>query len=55
MLWQAGDRVAHSAFGVGVIQQISPMGNDHLLEIQFDKVGKKKLMANFARLKRLED
>ncbi len=52
--WQAGDRVFHSAFGEGVIQSVSSMGNDHLLDIQFDKVGRKKLMANFARLKRLD-
>lgn len=44
----------HSAFGEGVIQSVSSMGNDHLLDIQFDKVGRKKLMANFARLKRLD-
>ena len=31
---------------------VTPMGNDTLLEIAFDKVGTKKLMANFARLKK---
>ena len=30
------------------------MGNDTLLTIAFDKVGTKKLMANFARLQKME-
>ncbi|MCI9413781.1 MAG: UvrD-helicase domain-containing protein [Clostridiales bacterium] len=49
--WKEGDMVVHGTFGSGVIQSITPMGNDHLLEILFDKAGNKKLMANFARLK----
>ena len=31
-----------------------PMGSDTLLEIAFEKVGTKKLMANFARLEKLD-
>ena len=31
------------------------MGNDCLLAIDFDGVGMKKIMANFARLKRVAD
>ena len=37
-------------FGTGVILTATPMANDTLLEIAFDKVGTKKLFANFARL-----
>lgn len=51
--WSEGERVSHNVFGEGVIQKVSPMGNDSLLQIEFDKVGVKKIMANFARLKRL--
>lgn len=47
-----GDTVVHRTFGTGVILSASAMGNDQLLEIAFDKVGTKKLMAKFARLKR---
>ncbi len=47
-----GDTVVHRTFGTGVILGASAMGNDQLLEIAFDKVGTKKLMAKFARLKR---
>ncbi|MGI6264368.1 MAG: ATP-dependent helicase [Acutalibacteraceae bacterium] len=51
--WAVGERVSHKVFGEGVIQQVSPMGNDSLLQIEFAKVGVKKIMANFANLTRL--
>ena len=52
-VWKPGDTVGHKAFGSGMILSVTPMGNDSLLEIAFEKVGTKKLMANFARLKKL--
>jgi DNA helicase-2/ATP-dependent DNA helicase PcrA len=48
-----GDSVMHKTFGQGMILSASPMGNDVLLEIAFERVGTKKLMANFARLQKL--
>lgn len=51
--YQTGDRVEHKTFGVGKILSVTPMGNDHLLEIEFQQVGTKKLMSNFARLTKL--
>lgn len=48
--WKPGDGVNHKVFGRGEVISVSPMGNDTLLEIRFDKVGVKKVMANFARL-----
>lgn len=45
-----GDTVLHKAFGTGLIVSATPMANDTLLEVAFDKVGTKKLFANFARL-----
>ena len=51
--YHPGDRVGHGAFGEGMILSAVPMGNDTLLEIAFDNAGTKKLMANFARLKKL--
>ena len=48
--FKAGDTVQHKTFGTGVILTATPMANDTLLEIAFDKVGTKKLFANFARL-----
>lgn len=45
-----GDIVTHKTFGKGMVLKADPMSGDCLLEIAFDKVGTKKLMANFARL-----
>ena len=47
----AGQVVEHKTFGKGMILKVTPMGNDNLLEIAFDTVGTKKLMAKFAKLK----
>ena len=49
-----GDTVSHKIFGRGVVLSASPMANDLLVEVSFDKVGTKKLMANFAKLKKIE-
>lgn len=51
--YKAGDTVEHKTFGTGMVLTATPMANDTLLEIAFDKVGTKKLFANFARLKKL--
>ncbi len=51
--YSAGQRVEHKTFGEGLILSVSPMGSDTLLEIAFDTVGTKKLMAAYAKLKLL--
>ena len=51
----AGDRVKHLTFGTGDVISVKPMGADVLYEIVFDKVGTKKLMATYAKLKKAED
>ena len=43
----------HKTFGTGLVLTATPMANDTLLEIAFEKVGTKKLFANFARLNKL--
>ncbi|MBP3378597.1 MAG: UvrD-helicase domain-containing protein, partial [Clostridia bacterium] len=48
--FNAGDSVRHATFGVGTIVSAKPMGGDVLYEINFEKVGTKKLMGSFARL-----
>ncbi len=50
-----GDMVQHTAFGKGMVLSVVKMGNDALLEIAFDDIGTKKLMAKtaVAHLKRL--
>ncbi len=46
------DLVIHSVFGKGTVISIVPMGNDHLVEVDFEKKGRKKVMANYAKLKK---
>ena len=48
-----GDMVSHKIFGKGLVISASPLANDLLVEVSFDKVGTKKLMANFAKLKKV--
>lgn len=51
--YQVGDTVRHKTFGQGLILSATKMANDTLLEIAFDKVGTKKLFANYGRLEKL--
>ena len=53
--WKKGDMVQHTAFGKGMILSVMAMGGDALLEIAFDEIGTKKLMAKTAsaHMKRL--
>jgi len=50
-----GDMVQHTAFGRGLVLSVMKMGGDALLEIAFDEIGTKKLMAKTAsaHMKRL--
>ena len=43
-----GDMVMHAAFGRGMVLSVMKMGGDALLEIAFDQIGTKKLMAKTA-------
>jgi DNA helicase-2/ATP-dependent DNA helicase PcrA len=43
-----GDMVQHTAFGKGLVLSVVKMGGDALLEIAFDQIGTKKLMAKTA-------
>ena len=43
-----GDMVMHAAFGKGMVISVMKMGGDALLEIAFDDIGTKKLMAKTA-------
>ena len=51
-----GDRVEHKAFGIGTLTKMTPMGGDFLIEVQFERVGVKKLMLRIAaqNMKRLD-
>lgn len=43
-----GDMIQHAAFGRGMVLSVLKMGGDALLEIAFDDIGTKKLMAKTA-------
>ena len=51
--YTAGQVVEHNTFGKGIIRSVIPMSGDMLLEIAFERVGVKKLMATYAKLKLL--
>ena len=48
-----GDLVEHRVFGRGKVIKATPIAGDCIVEIQFDRVGVKKTMANYAPLKKL--
>ncbi len=51
--FSVGQRVSHKVFGEGMVVKATPMGNDTMLEISFDTVGTKKVMANFAKIEKI--
>ncbi len=50
--YRTGETVIHNTFGEGMVISAKVMGNDTLLEIAFEKFGTKKIMANYAKLKK---
>ena len=50
-----GDVVEHRVFGRGTVLKATPIAGDCIVEIQFDRVGVKKTMANYAPLKKVEE
>lgn len=51
--YAVGERVKHKKFGEGTILVVQPVGNDVRLEVAFDTVGTKNLMAIYANLKKI--
>jgi len=51
--FKKGDLVQHKKFGKGMVISVKPTGGDHLVEILFDNVGTKNLMASIANLKKI--
>lgn len=52
--YKEGQRIYHKKFGEGTIDKIEEEGEDYKLDINFDKVGHKRLMAKFAELEIIE-
>ncbi|MBQ6905852.1 MAG: UvrD-helicase domain-containing protein [Clostridia bacterium] len=53
-LFEAGSKVNHRVFGVGIVIEAEPMGGDVLYTIDFETHGKRKLMGNLAKLESAE-
>jgi len=51
--YSTGERVHHNVFGDGTIISVKPMANDAMLEVAFDNVGTKRIMANLAKLRKI--
>ncbi len=53
--YKEGVRIFHKKFGEGIINKVEPEGEDLKVDINFDKVGHKRLMAKFANLEVIEE
>ena len=51
--FDVGDRVEHKKFGRGTISKVIPDNGDQVLEIQFEGIGMRRLMASMANLKKV--
>lgn len=49
----AGDRILSRVFGEGTILSVECMGGDAMLEVAFDTVGTKKIMAKYQKITKL--
>jgi len=53
--FHAGQRVRHATFGEGLVVESRADGGDEMVTVVFDGAGLKRLMANIARLDRLDE
>ena len=53
--YEPGDIVEHKVFGRGTVLEVKPVTGDQIVEINFEKVGIKKTMANFAPLTKITE
>ena len=51
--YQEGDRVRHIKFGEGTVRKIADGARDKEVTVEFDRFGVKKMLAGFAKLKKL--
>lgn len=50
---EVGDRVRHVKFGNGVVVKIKQMGNDAMVTVNFDNIGEKAVMKNYAKMTKI--
>ena len=51
--FSVGERVSHPAFGEGTVLSVLDLAADVMYEVAFDNSGTKKLMATYAKLKKI--
>ena len=51
--YEEGDRVSHQKFGTGTVAEIKDGGKDFEVTVDFDRAGRKKMFASFAKLKKI--
>ena len=47
-----GERVVHGTFGSGAVVEVTGFGRDLKVTVDFDDVGRKKLLARYASLEK---
>lgn len=53
--YEVGDWVKHIKFGKGIVREIVRGGRDFEVAVDFERVGRKKMFASFAKLKKIKD
>lgn len=51
--YTVGDRVKHMKFGMGIVTEIIEGKKDFEVSVDFDNIGKKKMMSTFAKLEKV--
>ena len=51
--YSVGDRVSHARFGEGTVTEMKEVGNDYQVSVAFDNEINRKMMASFAKLKKI--
>lgn len=51
--YQIGDKVRHIKFGNGEVINVTPSGNDYEIEVDFERVGTKRMFASLVKMKKL--
>lgn len=53
MALERGDRIRHTDFGEGTVRAVTGTEKKRIAEIDFDAVGRKKLLVNLAPIEKL--
>jgi hypothetical protein len=51
--YKVGDKVVHKTYGEGIIQSISGEGINKMVSVNFDKIGIKNLLLEYAPLTKI--